>query len=164
MHGELRLARPLRLRKTSFGRNHRGTRKQDSFFQGVRGMDCPATHGRNRLYSAALNGSLLIASPLLYLIFVAIIAFRDRVRMNALMHQRVVALNLAPLSCGKFRFAKSKQYLAPSHPSSSIQSSSADVSRNPNKRWQYRVSGLSVALSSQCAAFISMSARISSSV
>jgi hypothetical protein len=38
-----------------------------------------------------------------------------------------VALNLAPLSCGKFRFAKSKQYLAPSHPSSSIQSSSAGL-------------------------------------
>ena len=77
-----------------------------------------------RLYAAALSGaltaSLLIASPLLYLIFVAIIAFRDRVRMNALMHQRVVALNLAPLSCGKFRFAKSKQYLAPSNPSASI--------------------------------------------
>jgi hypothetical protein len=93
-------------------------------------MDCPATRGSNRLYSAALKASLLIASPLLYLIFVAIIAFRDRVRMNALMHQRVVALNLAPLSCGKFRFAKSKQYLAPSRPSSSTQSSSADVSRH----------------------------------
>ena len=83
-------------------------------------MDCPATRGSNRLYSAALKASLLIASPLLYLIFVAIIAFRDRVRINALMHQRVVALNLAPLSCGKFRFAKSKQYLAPSNPSASI--------------------------------------------
>jgi uncharacterized membrane protein YqjE len=76
----------------------------------------------NRLYSAGLKASLLIASPLLYLIFVAIIAFRDRVRMNALMHQRVVALKLAPLGYGKFRFAKSKQYLAPSRPSSSTQS------------------------------------------
>jgi hypothetical protein len=73
-------------------------------------MDCPATRGSNRLYSAALKASLLIASPLLYLIFVAIIAFRDRVRMNALMHQRVVALNLAPLSRGKFRFAKSSPH------------------------------------------------------
>src|SRR5258705_9246055 len=67
-----------------------------------------------RLYAAALSGaltaSLLIASPLLYLIFVAIIAFRDRVRINALMHQRVVALNLAPLSCRKFRFAKSSPH------------------------------------------------------
>jgi len=60
-----------------------------------------------RLYAAALSGaltaSLLIASPLLYLIFVAIIAFRDRVRINALMHQRVVALNLAPHDLRLFR-------------------------------------------------------------
>jgi len=63
-----------------------------------------------RLYSAALKASLLIASPLLYLVFVAIIAFRDRVRMNALMHQRVVALNLAPLCYRKFRFAKSSEH------------------------------------------------------
>ena len=56
------------------------------------------------------KASLLIASPLLYLIFVAIIAFRDRVRMSALMHQRVVALNLAPLRCGKFRFTKSSPH------------------------------------------------------
>jgi len=67
-----------------------------------------------RLYAAALSGaltaSLMIASPVLYLIFVAILAFRDRVRINALMQQRVVALNLAPLSCRKFRFAKSSPH------------------------------------------------------
>ena len=117
------LARSLKLRKTSL-------------LGGMAGV-APASETQSfgtsegRLYAAARSwagASLLIASPLLYLIFVAIIAFRDRVRMNALMHQRVVALNLAPLSRGKFRFAKSKQYLAPSHPSSSIQSSSADVS------------------------------------
>jgi hypothetical protein len=67
----------------------------------------PPTRGSNRLYSAVLKASLLIASPLFYLIFVAIIAFRDRVRMNARMHQRVVALNIAPPSRVKFRFAKS---------------------------------------------------------
>ena len=76
----------------------------------------PASENRSfkasegRLYSAALKASLLIASPLLYLTFVAIIAFRDRVRMSAHMHQRVVALNLAPLRCGKFRFTKSSPH------------------------------------------------------
>lgn len=101
MHnGELCLARSLKLRKASL-------------LGGMAGV-APASETQSfgasegRLYSAALKASLLIASPLLYLIFVAIIAIRDRVRMNAIMQQRVAALNLAPFGCRKFRFHRAQ--------------------------------------------------------